>query len=265
MPISARHGVAGLVIATVLATAACTNPAGPPTVPTTAPAPTTAPTSTTTSTEATSTTTAAAPQQAAAEATVAKLWALVDALGADPKRSLDELTTVTRDQSLATWRELLTQRRRQGHRQTGTTSIVSSEATRGGGKLTVDTCIDVSQTNLVDKNGKSIVSAERRHACATPPWCSRGLMASTTSCRTRRWRRANPCGRGDCGCRGARVSRRITRVRSGPGDLRGALDPGPTEWPLHHCAHRSGKATCEANGHQRRRRASRRLRSPGPV
>ena len=102
-----------------------------------------------------------ADQLSADGAAVAKLWGLVDALGADPKRSLDELTTVARDQSLETWRELLTQRRRQGHRQIGGTSILSSEATSTGGKLTVDTCIDVSKTNLVDKDGKSVVAANR--------------------------------------------------------------------------------------------------------
>ena len=154
MTIHARRGVVGLAIAAVLATAACANPVAPPATTTAAPTSTTPPTTT-------SSTTAADPQLAGAEATVAKFWALVDALGADPQRSLDELTTVARDQSLETWRELLTQRRRQGHRQIGNTSIVSSEAVSSGGKLTVDTCIDVSKTNLVDKDGKSVVAANR--------------------------------------------------------------------------------------------------------
>lgn len=154
MTIHARHSVIGLAIAAVLATAACTSPTPPSTTTTAAPSSTTPPTLTTT-------TTAADPQLVDAEAAVAKLWALVDALGADPQRSLDELTSVARDQSLETWRELLTQRRRQGHRQIGSTSIVSSEATSTGGRLTVDTCIDVSKTNLVDTDGKSVVAANR--------------------------------------------------------------------------------------------------------
>ena len=74
---------------------------------------------------------------------------------------MDELTTVARDQSLETWRELLTSQRRRGYRQTGSISIVSSTAKSGGGKLTVNTCIDVSKTNLVDKDGKSVVAANR--------------------------------------------------------------------------------------------------------
>ena len=153
MTIHARRGVIGLAIAAVLATGACTDPAAPPRTTTVAPTSTTTPTS--------ATTTAVDPQLAGAEAAVAKLWGLIDLLGADPKRSLDELTTVARDQSLEAWRELLTQRRRQGHRQIGSTTIVSSEAASTGGKLTVDTCIDVSKTNLVDKDGKSVVAANR--------------------------------------------------------------------------------------------------------
>lgn len=154
MSISPRRGVVGLAIVAALATtAACTDPATPPI---TTSAPTTAvPTSTT------STTTPADPQLAGAEAAVAKLWGLVDELGTDSKRRLDELTTVSRGQSLDTWRELLAQRRRQGHRQIGTTSIVSLEASSSEGKLTVDTCIDVSKVSLVDKDGKSVVAANR--------------------------------------------------------------------------------------------------------
>ena len=153
MTIHARRGAVGLAIATILATAACTDPAAPPTTTTAAP-PIGTPTTTTS-------TTAADPQLAGAEAAVAKLWALVDALGADPQRSLDELTTVARDQSLETWRELLTSQRRKGYRQTGSISVVSSTATSAGGKFNVDTCIDVSKTNLVDKDGKSVVAAGR--------------------------------------------------------------------------------------------------------
>lgn len=154
MTIHARRAVVGVAFAAVLATAACTNPEAPSATTTAAP-PTATPTA------MTSSTTAADPQLAGAKAAVARLWGLVDALGADPKRSLDELTTVARDQSLETWRELLTQRRRQGHRQIGSTTIVSSEAASTGGTLTVDTCIDVSKTNLVDKDGKSVVAANR--------------------------------------------------------------------------------------------------------
>ncbi|EWT06808.1 hypothetical protein N864_16710 [Intrasporangium chromatireducens Q5-1] len=101
------------------------------------------------------------PQLAGAQAVVRAFWSRVDALGADPKRSLDELTSVARGQTLETWRELLTQRRRQAHRQVGRTSIVSSEASRSGGKVTVDTCIDVSKTSLVDEDGKSVVAVNR--------------------------------------------------------------------------------------------------------
>ncbi|MDC5698063.1 hypothetical protein OO014_12410 [Intrasporangium calvum] len=154
MTIHARRAVVGVAIAAFLATAACSNPEAPSGT-TTAPPPTATPTAMTTST------TAADPQLAGAEAAVARLWGLVDALGAAPKRSLDELTTVARDQSLEMWRELLTSQRRKGYRQTGSISVVSSTATSAGGKFNVDMCIDVSKTNLVDKDGKSVVAAGR--------------------------------------------------------------------------------------------------------
>ena len=152
MTTSARNGV--LVLALALGLAGCSDPATPPVTSSPSPA-------TSTPAQSTSTTSAADPQLAGAEAAVSTLWGLVDALGADPKRSLDELTTVARDQTLETWRELLTGQRRQGLKQTGTISIVSSRASFSGAKFKVDTCIDVSKTSLVDKSGKSVVAANR--------------------------------------------------------------------------------------------------------
>jgi hypothetical protein len=150
-----RAGFIGLAMVAVLAAAACNQqgPAPPTKITMTTPS---------TSTRASpSSTTRADPHLSSVEATVARFWGLVDALGADPKRSLDELTTVARGQTLETWRELLTQRRRQAHKQIGTTAIVSSQESSSGGKVTVDMCIDVSKTDLVDKDGKSVVAAHR--------------------------------------------------------------------------------------------------------
>ncbi|ADU46875.1 hypothetical protein [Intrasporangium calvum] len=155
MTSNARTGVIGLAIVAVLATGGCTDQGLPP-------ATTSSPSATGTTPITTSTTmTAQDPELAAAEATVEKLWKLVDALGADKQRSLDELNTVARDQTLEIWRELLTKRRREAIRQTGSTSIVSTEASSARGKLTVDTCFDVSKTNLLDTDGKSVVSENR--------------------------------------------------------------------------------------------------------
>ena len=154
MTISARNWSAVLALGAALALTGCTNPAPPP-------ATSTSPAATSTPAPPTSTSPAADPQLAGAEAAVSTLWGLVDALGADPKRSLDELTTVARDQALETWRELLTSQRRQGLRQIGNILIVSSKASPSGGKFNVDTCIDVSKTSLVDQKGKSVVAANR--------------------------------------------------------------------------------------------------------
>jgi len=154
MTTRARTVAVAVAMATVLTVAACTDPVQAPPATSTSPGITTR-TSTPTST------TPADPKLAGAEEVVAKFWALVDALGADNKRSLDELNLLSRNQTLETWRELLTVQRRQGLKQTGTVSFVSSKAASVDGKLTVDTCIDVSKTNLVDQQGKSVVAANR--------------------------------------------------------------------------------------------------------
>jgi hypothetical protein len=129
------------------------------------PAPATTSALSTTSTSTTpspSTTTEADPQLSQAEAAVTNFSQIVDSLAADPQTSLDELTTVSRGESLDTARELLTNQRRQGYKQTGTVSIVSSQAKpTSEGKVTVNACLDVSKTDLLDKDGKSVVSKDR--------------------------------------------------------------------------------------------------------
>lgn len=156
MTTSVRGGLVGLALISALTMAACNDPAP-------APATTTSPTTgTTSSTSSSSSTTQSDPQVASAEAVVQKFWGVVNSLGTDPTKSLDELTTVARGQTLETWRELLTQRRRQGHRQVGSISMVSSTAsTAPDHKLKVDACVDVSKTDLVDKDGTSAVSKDR--------------------------------------------------------------------------------------------------------
>jgi hypothetical protein len=151
-----REGLIGLVMVTVLTVAACSQQDP-------APATTTAATTTSTSTiPSPSSTTQADPQLSHSEAAVRDFSHIVDSLAADPQTSLDELTTISRGQTLNTARDLLTNQRRQGYKQTGTVSIVSSQAKPAGeGKVTVDACLDVSKTDLLDKGGKSVVSKDR--------------------------------------------------------------------------------------------------------
>lgn len=156
MTTSVRGGLVGLVLMAALTMAACSDPS--PT-----PATTTSPTTgATSSTPSPSSTTQTDPQLAGAETAVARFSDVMDSLAADPQKSLDGLATVSRGASLKTARELLTSQRRQGYKQTGTVSIVSSEAKRAtAGKVTVNACLDVSKTDLVDKDGKSVVSKDR--------------------------------------------------------------------------------------------------------
>ena len=173
MTISARHGVVGLTIAAVLVTAACTDPAAPPT--TTTAAPTTATPVTTMST-----TTAADPQLAGAEAAVMELWRLVDALGADPKRSLDELTVVARDQSLDTWRELLTSQRRRGYTQTGRISIVRQRRHRGRASSPSTRASTSAGPTSSTRTASPWSLTTALPKCATPPWSSKALTERST-------------------------------------------------------------------------------------
>lgn len=156
MTTSVRGGLVGLALMAVLSSAACNDPAPvPPTM-------TATPPTTTSATSPPSSTTPADPRLSAAEAVVGRFWSLVNALGADPRKSLDQLTTVARGQTFESWRDLLTQRRRQGYVQVGSISIVSSSAKASGpDEVTVDACVDVSKTDLVDKAGKSVVSKDR--------------------------------------------------------------------------------------------------------
>lgn len=151
-----RGGFIGLAMVAVLTVAAC-NEQDP------VPATTTAVTTTsTTTTPSPSSTTEADPQLAHSEAAVRNFSHVVDILAADPQTRLDELATVSRGESLETARDLLTNQRRRGYKQIGTVSIVSSKAKLAGeGKITVVACLDVSKTDLLDKDGKSVVSKDR--------------------------------------------------------------------------------------------------------
>ncbi len=151
---SARNCAVGLALVAVV-TAACTDPASTP-------GPTTSIPTVSVPTTTERPTTPADPRLASAEETVTRFSNLLDLLGADPMRSLDELTTVSRGQTLETWRDMLTNQRRRGQKQIGTVAITLSGAKpTSDGKVTVDACLDVSKTDLVDKAGKSVVSKNR--------------------------------------------------------------------------------------------------------
>ena len=96
--------------------------------------------------------------------TITRFWGVLDELATDPKKSLDELATVSRDQAIAQWRSNLTSYRRSGWKQVGDSTVLSAEALAVDGKntFTVKACIDVSKANVVDPAGKSVIAAGRQ-------------------------------------------------------------------------------------------------------
>jgi len=124
---------------------------------------TTSATSTTTTPIPSSTSLSAVEQDAKdAEQAIPKFWAVVDALSSDPSASLDKLAVVSREPTISTWRQLLTNHRVKQVKQIGHTTVASVTAKPGdAGKFTVTACVDVSKVNLVDKVGKSVVAANR--------------------------------------------------------------------------------------------------------
>lgn len=155
-----RTPVVTLALALALAlgaVAGCTAGDGPDSTKTT-------PSTTSTTSTPSSTTTLSQAQQdlESAKDGVSNFWAVVDKLSIDPNASLDELATVSRSPSIGVWRQLLTEQRVAGQVQTGSSKVVSADAERAAdGTFNATACIDVSTVNLVDKNGKSVVSANR--------------------------------------------------------------------------------------------------------
>jgi len=148
---------ATLAVAAIAATSACTtNDPKAPSTTTSATSPTTTPTPSSTSLSP------AEQDVKDAAQTIARFWGVLDALASDQKKSLDELATVSRDSSINTWRQLLTRHRVQQLTQTGKTVVGESSAKPiSASRFAVTACIDVSKVNLVDKDGKSVVAANR--------------------------------------------------------------------------------------------------------
>jgi hypothetical protein len=151
--------VAALTLASLAALTACSEASGgtadPTTTPTSAEPSTSTPSPTgSTSDEGTK----------AAEAAVVKLWATIDELSINPNIKLERLATVARGQALFQWQfTYLRADRRKGWRQIGKSSVVSTSAKHLADprRYNVAACVDFSTVNVVDKQGKSVVTAER--------------------------------------------------------------------------------------------------------
>ena len=98
-----------------------------------------------------------------AERAVFRFWSVIDGLSADPDSDLTELTTVSRGSVAAQWARNINQDRYDRVRSTG--HVVVRNATAKPSKqrnvFDVTACIDVSKVNVTDKDGKSVVPADR--------------------------------------------------------------------------------------------------------
>ncbi len=153
------RAVAAVAVLTALLMTGCDQGTGDPTPSPTATSatPTVAPT--------TPTPTALTPEEEdlrGAEQAVVALVAMTDQLGQDFTRRLDELYTVSRDQTVDTWIQLLNLRRVSGETQIGDSVVEDIQVAKNAeGLWDATACLDVSGVNLVDKDGKSVVSPDR--------------------------------------------------------------------------------------------------------
>jgi hypothetical protein len=98
-----------------------------------------------------------------AESAVSRFWSVIDRLSADPDSDLTELTTVSRGSVAAQWARNINQDRYDRVRSTGNVVVRNATAklSKKRNVFDVTACIDVSKVNVTDKDGKSVVPADR--------------------------------------------------------------------------------------------------------
>lgn len=151
-----------VLAAAVMALSSCNSPAAEPsdnTSSATSVPPTATASASTTKTESVA-------EQAAREAreAVPAYWGKIDQLASDPNTSLSGLAEVADGQALTQWQRTLTLMRGDGVKQVGSVKVEDVHATPGkeSGTYKVDACVDVSKVNVIDKDGKSVISADRQ-------------------------------------------------------------------------------------------------------
>jgi hypothetical protein len=97
-----------------------------------------------------------------AEAAVLRFWRVIDRLSSDPDSDLTELTTVSRGSVAAQWSRNINQYRFDRVKAEGRVDVrdVVARQSKKDDLYKVIACIDASNVNLVDKNGKSVVPPE---------------------------------------------------------------------------------------------------------
>lgn len=139
--------------------------------------PTTAPSPSGTVSQSTAPTMDASPSDSdaaskAAEAVVRRHFEVLDRLRQQPKRPIKELATVSVGTQLNAEKRLVQSERDKGYKQQGATKVVDlkvdsvnlDNSDPKAGKVptvTVTVCWDVSAVDVLDKQGKSVVTAER--------------------------------------------------------------------------------------------------------
>jgi hypothetical protein len=158
---------AGTVV--LAAMTACADNSADPAEPTTPTAVTSTPTAPSTAPSSMSPTDEAA---ARATATVHRYFAVLDDVRQDDSIPIARLASAMTSVELGAERRLIAHEREQGLRQVGRTSVAQlkvqsvnlDDSDPSAGKVptvTVDVCWDVSNADLVDKNGQSVVSPSR--------------------------------------------------------------------------------------------------------
>jgi hypothetical protein len=97
-----------------------------------------------------------------AERAVFRFWRVIDRLSSDPDSDLTELTTVSRGSVAAQWSRNINQYRFDRVKAEGRVDVrdVVAKQSKTDDLYKVTACIDASNVNLVDKNGKSVVPPE---------------------------------------------------------------------------------------------------------
>jgi hypothetical protein len=98
-----------------------------------------------------------------AERAVYRFWRVIDRLSADPDSDLTELTTVSRGSVAAQWAKNINQDRYDRVKSSGNVVVRDAMAKRSKKQnmFRLTACIDVSGVRLTDKDGKSVVPADR--------------------------------------------------------------------------------------------------------
>ena len=156
-------GIATAALATLSLTACSPDsPAAAPSVTSASPTSSASPSSTASTPPPTSSSSNSGAAGAAAAA-VTNFWAKLDALASNPTEPLSDLAAVARDQALTQWQRNLTEMRGAEVKQVGSAVVGQPTVTPSDVKdaFDVKACVDVSKVNVVDKDGKSVVSPNR--------------------------------------------------------------------------------------------------------